>query len=738
MEEIVYTLIDTEGEALRARAEDGHLALLIPDQWGVGKLEAQVSGHAALAVLEGEADIDGSHWLAYRWMEGECLAELLVAGPLPPFDAVHLLLRLLDGVAQGRLSGHAFSALLAERIVLAADGSPLLAAILPRGVAGENPVLSAGKLLFHMLTAQQPVPNDRGEMPLLSALLPDLDPRLEAIVEGALGEPGAPHYDHVLDLRAALNDYLDDIERTDAADLPEDDGPVGQLMRRMGKSEDFPALSRAVGAIGRIADADSERLQSLAAIILRDFSLTNKVLRLANSASYGQFGGATSTISRAVMVLGFNAIKALAMTVVLIEHLTNHEHAGELKDEVARAFFASLVSRKLAERGGFHDLEEARVAGMFHLLGNLLALFYCRADVQAIAAEVAAGEREDVAVRRHLGMSFEELGMGVARAWNLPDKLISSMAAIEGKARTPRNEGDWLRLYANAGTDLMHATLDDTEEARYRHLLARDNYAEALHLGERDLRLAVDDAVREALREAAIFGLEVHQTGALARLRQLAGLPEVSGHRPAAASATPGEAAAPVADATAPAAEPPKPPAPDRPAVVEALSTCVQEVSETLVSEFKLNDLLRMILETLFRALDADRVLLATRSVQRNAIVGRFGFGEQIDAFTSGFVLPLEDSADVFRASQAHNVDILIEDADSPAIRDRIPAWFRQLKGGRSFLLLPIVLDRKSVGLFYADCAAPGKLQLGARELSLAKTLRNQAILAIRQKSPSL
>lgn len=735
MEDIVYTLIDTEGTALRAQAEDGHLALLVPDEWGVGKVQNPVGAHAALAMLEGDAEIDGSHWLAYRWLEGESLADRLVNEPMQRLDAVRLLLRLLDGVAQGRLTGLAFGPLLAERVVLTPDGAPLLAAVLPPGSGGDNPVKGSGELLFHLLTGQRPIPDERGELPLLSTLLPDLDPRLQALVEGALGEPGAPHYEHVLDLRAALSDYLDDAEQLDDIQ-PEDSGPVGQLMRRMGKSEDFPALSRAVGAINRIADADTEKLQSLAGIILRDFALTNKVLRLANSASYGQFGGATSTISRAVMVLGFNTIKALAMTVVLIEHLTNHEHANELKDEVARAFFASLVARKVAERSGFHDLEEVRVAGMFHQLGRLLALFYCRGDTQKIAIDIANGEREEVAVRRHLAVSYEELGMGIAREWHLPDKLISSMSAIEGKPRMPRSEGDWLRLFANAGSGLMLATLSDSEPERARHfLLVRDNLGESLRLGERELRHAVDDAVREALREASIFGLDITPGGALARLRHLAGVPEVSGHRPAAPEAT---KEAPAAPPPAPAAEPAKPQPVDRPEVIEALSNCVQEVSETLVADFKLNDLLRMILETLYRALGADRVLLATRSVQRNAIVGRFGFGEKSDTFTALFVLPLEESTDVFRVSLGRNADILIEDADSPAIRDRIPDWFRHLKGGRSFLLLPLVVERKSVGLFYVDCAEPDKLQLSPKELALAKTLRNQAILAIRQKSPAL
>ncbi|WP_374351265.1 HDOD domain-containing protein [Chitinimonas sp.] len=740
MDEIIYTLSEPLGGAWLASADDGHPALLLPDP-GVDHGQLPLGNlHPVLATLEGWASIDGTPWLAYRWAAGVNLAHRLSGLPLQPIEAVSLLLRVLDGVAHARLAGLSLGALLAERIVIHDGDEPLLAAVLPAGTPGEDPIAGAGRLLFHLLFGMPLADLDPQVLHDLSGL--ELDPQLASLLHGALGEAGAPHFEHVLDLRAALRDYLD------AQQLPEppsadDGGPVDQLLRRMGRDAEFPSLSRAVGAINRLADADSERLQGLSSLILRDFALTNKVLRLANSASFGQFGGATSTISRAVMVLGFNAIKSLAMTVMLIEHLGNHQHADELKDEVARAFFSSLVARKLAERCGFHDLEEARVAGMFHHLGRLLALFFSREEAQAALAEIAGGESDDVAACRHLGASFEVIGAGVARVWNLPDKLIASMAPLQAKPAAPRSEGEWLRLFANAASQLMAATFADTEPERTRHfLLARELYAEPLHLAERDLRLAMDEAVRDTIKEAAIFGMAAPQGGALARLRQLAGLPELDAPRSAepAVPQTAAEQASVEPAATVVSAVPDsvaiRLASHDRPEVVAALAACVQEVSETLVSDFKLNDLLRMILETLFRSLAADRVLLATRSVQRNAIVGRFGFGEQIGDFSSGFVVPLDDSADVLRGALAGNMDMLVDDCGAAAMRERISPWFRQLNHGRSFLLLPIVLDRKIVGLFYVDCNEPFQLKLGSKELALAKTLRNQAILAIRQKTP--
>jgi hypothetical protein len=380
-----------------------------------------------------------------------------------------------------------------------------------------------------------------------------------------------------------------------------------------------------------------------------------------------------------------------------------------------------------------------------------LVQFYLRDDAAVIAGVVALGEPEEPIVRSRIGASYEELGMGVARSWHLPDKLISSMAAEEGKPRAPRIDSDWLRLFANAGAGLMQSRLAATEEQRYTHfLIMRDRFAEAMRLTERDLRVACDDAIRETLREAAIFGLAGQGGAVLEQLRRLAGLPVVENKSDGGEGAVV-PAVLPSQDSIAPVIPPallkpqvitteavrqPIPTVANRPQVVEALANCVQDVTETLVGEFKLNDLLRIILETLYTSLSAHRVLLATRSVQRNSLVGRFGFGDQIDNFVARFVVPLDESSDLFRASLASNTDLVIGDMDAVATKARIPAWYRELATGPSFLLLPIIVDRKIVGLLYADHLMRDGMQMGEREFGLVKTLRNQAILAIRQKTP--
>ncbi len=713
--------------------------------------------HPAIACLQGTYEADGHHWLVYQWEGGELLSTRLAKGYLfEPNAAVLLSQRLVEGLVYIGRQDIRHAGVRPERIGIDSNGAARLIGIgLVPPVHFEDDVLAVGELLYLLVTGKHPIRNERGEIELPSSHLPELDPELEKLILTAIGELHDSKIDDIEALHQALEEYLSGIPEDGESE--DDPASLRALMRRVRKSNDFPALSRAINAIGRITDADSERLQTLSAIILRDFSLTNKVLRLANSASFGHFGGEISTISRAVIILGFNTIKSLALTLVLFEQLSNRAHAVELRDMVARAFFTSVLARRLAEKCSYRDMEEARISGMMHLLGKLLSCFYFHDESMRIVNRCQeTHEDENEVARSILGASFEEFGVRVAKDWHLPDKLIASMPALDPKPRKPASDSDWLRLFANAGADLMTAMLSD-EPARQRLFQeTRVRYADVMGLSERDLRAVVRDAAQDCLRDAQIFGLDASQGEVLARIRALFGMPvsPTGGVRAPTPAEPPSSLAAKLAQASSQAkavAQSLKPVEAAKPATsmdddaeegpppepIEILATGVQDITDTLVGDFNLNDLLRMILETMYRGLGFDHVLLAARDIRRNALVGRLGFGEGVERILPRFVLPLTESADVFRVALSKNADMLIDDINAASIRDRIPPWFRECGAGETFLLLPVVVDKKIAGLFYGGMRHAGQMKVGQKELSLAKTLRNQALLAIRQKQPT-
>ena len=100
------------------------------------------------------------------------------------------------------------------------------------------------------------------------------------------------------------------------------DEVLQHLLGRMREKSDFPALSASLVRIQRVANSDSVSLAALSDEILKDVALTNKLLRIVNSAHYSHSGaGTVSTVSRAAALVGFAGIRNMAMSLVLLEHM---------------------------------------------------------------------------------------------------------------------------------------------------------------------------------------------------------------------------------------------------------------------------------------------------------------------------------------------------------------------------------------------------------------------------------
>ena len=199
------------------------------------------------------------------------------------------------------------------------------------------------------------------------------------------------------------------------------------LLRRMRHKSDFPALSDAVVRIQGMANSEKESVGSVTNEILKDVALTNKLLRLVNSAHYSR-GSSIGTVSRAVSLVGFNGIRNMALSLVLLEHMQDKAHANVLKEEFLRSLMAGSIAVELCPLANAN--EEAFICAMFHNLGRLLAAFYFPEEAHRIRGLVASARQavsEASASVSVLGLSFEALGVGVAKAWGLPEGIRNSM-----------------------------------------------------------------------------------------------------------------------------------------------------------------------------------------------------------------------------------------------------------------------------------------------------------------------
>ena len=161
----------------------------------------------------------------------------------------------------------------------------------------------------------------------------------------------------------------------------------------------------------------------------------------------------------------------MALSLVLLEGMQDKGHAHQLKEEYLRALMAGVLANELAPTA--RDGEEAFVGAMFQNLGRLLAEYYLPEEARQIrdlARPPAAPARssETQASISVLGLSFDELGRGVARHWGLPENLQRCMSRPSGEppARTSGVERlRWLTLAAN---EVASALLETEPRGRGR------------------------------------------------------------------------------------------------------------------------------------------------------------------------------------------------------------------------------------------------------------------------------
>ncbi|MCK9258741.1 MAG: HDOD domain-containing protein [Azoarcus sp.] len=734
--------------------------------------------HPGIVPIFEAGEHDGDPYLVFEYVPGESLARFMTReGVIEPARAAGLMVQILAAVAAAHAEGVIHRDLKPANVLMDVDGTPRVMDfgiarrvvggkggaggfsgtpaymapeyILEREVGARGDVFAAGVILLEMLLGRRLFVGDDIEAVMHkvateSVVLPDdsgVEERLAGIALRAVARDPVTRYQTATEFEQALRGWLAPLQ--DTQPMAENRSTVEFLLRRMRHKSDFPVLSESVGAINRIASSESESINKLSSLVLRDFSLTNKLLRLVNSVYYHEAGaGSISTISRAVLVLGFDAVRNIAITVLLFEHLQNKHNASQLKEAFLRANLAALLARDLAARMHSRELEQAYICSMFHGLGRLLSQFYFPEESDEIRRLVAHNEcGEDAAVHRVLGLSFEELGAGIASSWGFPRLIVDSMHRLPaGKVRKPTTNEGRLRVLAAFSNEICSALALPAAELREGEIQrSAARFGDALPAAEIDLRETVNGAIGELSDFARVMRINLGQTQYGQQLKKFerskgnagpgsedeadevdegteeAGGCNVGGSKPTAGSAF---------DADGQDLD-----------TETVLSAGIQDISNTLVEDFKLNDVLRIILETMYRAMGFRRVLLCIRDARSNTMQGRFGLGPDVPALAKKFHFPLSFTPDIFHVATSKGADILISDVNDPRIADRIPGWFRDSVQASTFVLLPLTIKHKPVALIYADKDVAGEIVISERELSLLKTLRNQAVLAIKQAS---
>ncbi|MGV3741946.1 MAG: HDOD domain-containing protein, partial [Burkholderiaceae bacterium] len=433
------------------------------------------------------------------------------------------------------------------------------------------------------------------------------------------------------------------------------------LRTRIRQRGSLPGFSKAIAAILAAMNGEDEREFSMTKTVLSDPTLTQRVLRLANSAMYSVFGQNINTVSKAVIVLGTDAIGHLALGLKLVEGLESATgESAFARSEMEKSVLSGHIARQVASSAQVRDVEEVVVCSMLHSLGRMMAVFYLSEYWTSIQSLVEEGFDEAEAARRILGMGLDEIGQQTAQQWGLPAALVNSIREFPPEPLAdPLNHDDWLAAVSTMSTGCARIlSKNEAEEEELTKLAS--GYQELLGIEAPQILAAIDTAKQVAIEEKAAVPVLKSMS------RQTDQAPEPVKKEP-----------------------------------VDNRSLLVQGVADMkgMAAGATCGQMIAMALETSFKGLSMSRAICFLQNPGTARYEAGMFFGEGLKELLPQLVFSSAYQPDVFHAALANDKIVLVENPKVPTFASKLPRWWKEaLPDAASFILLPLTVNRRSIG----------------------------------------
>lgn len=193
----------------------------------------------------------------------------------------------------------------------------------------------------------------------------------------------------------------------------------------------MPSLPTTVAKVLEICNNPKTSPTDLDKVISLDPVLMGKVLKLINSAYYGLQNQVTSLV-RAIIMLGVNTVKNLALSTAILDKLADKSGFRALNMEGfwRHSLCVGVVAKMIAKKKGVEAqrLDEFFAAGLLHDIGKI-PLNNALSDEYVRAMSLADRERIplQLAEKRSMDLDHAEVGSMIADAWHLDGPIADAI-----------------------------------------------------------------------------------------------------------------------------------------------------------------------------------------------------------------------------------------------------------------------------------------------------------------------
>ena len=436
---------------------------------------------------------------------------------------------------------------------------------------------------------------------------------------------------------------------------------------------ELPIFKYSLIAITTITARDDTSSSELAGAILKDINLTARILRISNSYIYNPSGTKVNTITHAVMLLGFNLVRDLSISLALIDTLLKGNKETHVMKLMARTFHAAVQARAIAEKCNDESPEEIFIAALLYNIGELT---FCCVDSQAsekliTSRLLSTDEHYEKMQKEILGFTFKQLTEKLTEDWQLSDLLHDTLHDCDNPKNRCRHilHGNTIALAAEHGWQSP-----ETE----KELIALSKH---LNLDITETTQFVNDNVEAAVLVAEEFGAR-DATKYIPSLRKIPakiGLPEELEEQDQYLS-------------------------PDHMLQLSIL----RDISGVLNKKPALNSILTMVLEGIYRGIGMDRAALVFIDPTKTKASAKITVGVDSQEFQKDFVVDIDmKSPNLLQQVLIYNRSYWIKDDDEG--KQLVDRNLKNILKAKTFFISPIILDDVTIGVFYADRKPSGR-----------------------------
>ncbi|ATX81624.1 HD-like signal output (HDOD) domain, no enzymatic activity [Mariprofundus ferrinatatus] len=224
--------------------------------------------------------------------------------------------------------------------------------------------------------------------------------------------------------------------------------------------DSMPAFPESVCRIIEITSDINCSPKELVKVVERDPVMTMKILKMVNSAFFA-LARNVSSVQHALVYLGLNTIKNLAVSIATIESLPR-QSIPELKmsDFLVHSLATASVAQWLAKNQlNIRDASDHFVGGLLHDFGKAVFIQFEPATYGKLILEAKAMNLPLAQVEmEHLGVSSAEVGALLAEKWQLPEQLVN---CIRTQLECNKESSDLVLTVAAANTVVKAMHLGD-------------------------------------------------------------------------------------------------------------------------------------------------------------------------------------------------------------------------------------------------------------------------------------